>query len=433
MRQVKVQVPRGRGSEVLDLASQYQALNCVQMEASDRQALWDLVMVYVSNNQVGKLIDGLEKFPDFRVTVFPQEAVPMVPPKGRVAPPIRNVTHRSPTEVWLNGLQSVGTWKGFLGYAFAASIVVWIGMFTGSIYLLVAAMLIAPFAGPAMNIALASAAGDRDLLRRNLVRYFVSLLVTIGVTAGISLLFDQKTATTTMVDVSELSSVAVLLPLTAGAAGALNMVQAESSSLVAGTAVGLLIAASLAPPAGLIGMALAVQRWSMALNGAFTLLLQLFAINLAGALVFRLYGLSPRGTRYKRGQPLLFHISVAVSAAALMGMVFLQFYNPPSLQRSSRAQEAVGVVQEVIAANPLAEAVEVNMRFTRPRETDQETLLGIIYVHRAPGVDEPTEQLQRVLTNDIQGELRRRGFAVTPLIDVTVLEAASIPPPSEGS
>jgi uncharacterized membrane protein len=353
----------------------------------------------------------------------------MGPPIRKVPQAIRHVTPRSPIEIWLNGLQSIGSWKGFLGYAVAASVVVWIGMFTNTIYLLVAAMLIAPFAGPAMNTALASASGDRTLLQRNLLRYFVSLLVTIGVTAAISWIFGQSTASTTMVDVSELSSVAVLLPLTAGAAGALNLAQAESSSLVAGTAVGLLIAAALAPPAGLIGMALAIQRWGLAMNGVFTLLLQLFAINLAGALVFRLYGVRPQGARYERGRLLIFYVSVALSAAALIGMVTWQFANPPSLQRSTRAQEAVGVVQQTIADNPLAEAVEVNMRFTRPRETAEETLLGVIYVHRVAGVDAPAEQLRRVLTNDIQRELLRQGYRVTPLLDVTVLDAPSVPPP----
>ncbi|MGH2416529.1 MAG: DUF389 domain-containing protein, partial [Microcystaceae cyanobacterium] len=44
--------------------------------------------------------------------------------------------------------------------------------------LLVAAMLIAPFAGPAMNTAIATAWGDRKLLWRSILRYFAALSVT---------------------------------------------------------------------------------------------------------------------------------------------------------------------------------------------------------------------------------------------------------------
>ena len=52
------------------------------------------------------------------------------------------------------------------------------------------------------------------------------------------------------------------------------------SNLVSGAAVGILVAASLAPPAGLVGMAIAISRWDMVTSGLFVLLLQLVGINL---------------------------------------------------------------------------------------------------------------------------------------------------------
>lgn len=55
-----------------------------------------------------------------------------------------------------------------------------------------------------------------------------------------------------MLQNSQISIAAVLLPLAAGAAGALNLFQSERSSLVSGAATGMLVAASLAPPAGII-------------------------------------------------------------------------------------------------------------------------------------------------------------------------------------
>jgi hypothetical protein len=59
-----------------------------------------------------------------------------------------------------------------------------------------------------------------------------------------------------MVSISRISRVSVVLPLAAGAAGAIHLFQSERSSLVSGAAVSLLIAASLASPAGLVGMTL---------------------------------------------------------------------------------------------------------------------------------------------------------------------------------
>jgi hypothetical protein len=48
--------------------------------------------------------------------------------------------------------------------------------------------------------------------------------------------------TSSMSSTSNVSAVAVLLPLIAGAAGPLNLVQSERSSLVSGAAVGMLVA-----------------------------------------------------------------------------------------------------------------------------------------------------------------------------------------------
>lgn len=89
-----------------------------------------------------------------------------------------------------------------------------------------------------------------------------------------------------------------LLPLVAGAAGAITLVQSERSSLVSGTATGMLVAASLSPPAGIIGMSMAIGRWDMVVNGVFLLLLQLSGINLSAAILFCTFGLSTKGARY---------------------------------------------------------------------------------------------------------------------------------------
>ena len=172
---------------------------------------------------------------------------------------------------------------GFLGYAAAAGAVVWTGLYTNTIFLLTAAMLIAPFAGPAMNTGAGDGLGDAGLLQRSLLRYGAALALTIAVAAALSLGIGLETATSEMTARSQVSSMAVLLPLVAGAAGALNLLQSDRDSLVSGAAIGVLVAASLAPPTGLVGMAAVIGRWDMVLSGVFVLLLQLVGINLSGA------------------------------------------------------------------------------------------------------------------------------------------------------
>ncbi|MDF0555316.1 DUF389 domain-containing protein [Kamptonema sp. UHCC 0994] len=426
MRQLLVQVPRGCGKNVLDIAKACDGQNLVQFEATGSEKPLDVVIVHVPNQKVEELLGELESVPELHVTLIPRGVIALEPPASEAPQQVKNVENRSPIEIFLAGLQSVGSWKGFLGYAVAGAIVVWIGLFTNTSYLLVAAMLIAPFAGPAMNTAIATARGDAHLLQRTLLRYFAALAVTILVAWVLSLILQQEVVTSSMSATSNVSAVAVLLPLIAGAAGALNLVQSERSSLVSGAAVGMLVAASLAPPAGVVGMAIAMGRWDMAVNGLFVLLLQLVGINLSASIVFRIYGLSARGARYDRGKKSVFPATLAVTIFALGGLLAWQFSTSPELQRSSRSQRATAEIQKVVKNSNLAELVEADVRFPSANIKGQNTLLGTVYVQRQPGVTQSDREIRDRLTKDIQTNLLQEGFNVTPLVDVSVLEAPTI-------
>jgi uncharacterized hydrophobic protein (TIGR00271 family) len=426
MRQLLVQVPRGCGKNVLDIAKACGGLNLVQFEATGSEKPLDVVIVYVPNQKVEQLLGELESVPELHVTLIPRGVIALEPPASEASEQVKNVENRSPIEIFLAGLQSVGSWKGFLGYAVAGGVVVWIGLFTNTSYLLVAAMLIAPFAGPAMNTAIATARGDAHLLQRTLLRYFAALAVTILVAWALSLILQQEVVTSSMSATSNVSAVAVLLPVIAGAAGALNLVQSERSSLVSGAAVGMLVAASLAPPAGVVGMAIAMGRWDMAVNGLFVLLLQLVGINLSASIVFRIYGLSARGARYDRGKKSVFPVILAITILALVGLLTWQFSTSPELQRSSRSQRANAEIQKVVNSSNLAELVEADVRFPSPNIKGQNTLLGTVYVQRKQGVTQSDREIRDRLTKDIQTNLLQEGFNVTPLVDVSVLEAPTI-------
>lgn len=422
MRQLIIEVPRGCGQRVLDIAKSHNAANVALFEAKGSDEPIDLTIVHVSNREVEKLLAELQDLPELHITLLPTGVIALKPPASEAPQQVTNVEERSPIEIFLSGLQSVGSWRGFLGYAAAAGFVVWIGLYTNTSYLLVAAMLIAPFAGPAMNTAIATARGDRILLGRSLLRYFTALAVTIITACLLSLILRQEIPTSLMLDSSQVSAVAVLIPLTAGAAGALNLVQSERSSLVSGAAAGMLVAASLAPPAGIVGMGAALGRWDLVIDALFLLLLQLGGINLSASLLFRIYGLSTQGTRYQRGQKWVTRSALAITVLVLIGLLTWQFSNSPNLERSSRAQQANAEVQKAVEQVGLAQLVESNVRFTRPNISGQNTLLSVIYVQRKPGVKQSDREISSRIKSAVQKRLQEQGFNVTPLIDVTVLE-----------
>ena len=250
MRQLLIEVQRGQGNTVINLGEKYEGANLSQLDANTSRGKIDLVIAYIPNGNVEEFLEDLSDFEELHITLVPRGFMPLQPPVAEIPKQIVDVQSKSSLEVFLAGLQSVGAWKGFIAYAIAGAIIVWIGLYTNSSFLLVAAMLIAPFAGPAMNVAIATARGDFVLLKMGLIRYLAGIAITVAVTAGLSLVLSQELASNAMVESSKVASISVLLPLVGGAAGALNLVQAERSSLVSGTAVGMLVAAALAPPAG---------------------------------------------------------------------------------------------------------------------------------------------------------------------------------------
>lgn len=422
MRQIIAIVPRGEGERALRIAQNYDGTNLARLEAAGPDQERDLVLIHVPNHQIDPLLEQLQQIDSLQATITPHGIMALKPPLSQTPEAVIEVSPRSPLEIFLSGLQSVGSWKGFLSYALAAGVIVWIGLFTNTVYLLTAAMLIAPFASPAMNLALGTARGDPTLIGRSLLRYFGSILASVAMAWLFSAMLDQKFATDLMTQISQVSSLAVLIPLIAGAVGALHLCQSERNSLVTAAGAGMLVAASLAPPAGVVGMALAMREWAMAKDGSFVLLLQLTGINLSGALVFSLYGLRPRGVRYTRGQGWLRWASLAATAASLTLLLVWQFWSQPALQRASRIHQIERVITQTIQQSRLADPVEVRARFTRSDTGGKNAVLILAYLQKAWSVQSTDQALKDQLHDQIQRRMEQEGFHVTPWIQLVLLE-----------
>ncbi|MBZ6378270.1 hypothetical protein B5C34_00695 [Pacificimonas flava] len=416
MRQMILAVPPRYAGEAVAAADRHDARRFAEVDAERGGAPMKLIVLNVPNACIEGLLADLESIRDLHVNFEPQGVIALRPPDDEAEDQVTDVQPLSPIEVFLGGLQSIGSWKGFLGYAAAGGVIVWVGLYTEVVYLLVAAMLIAPFAGPAMTMALGTARGDVRLLRRSLARYVAALAVSIAVCFLLSLIFRQEIATGLMVDTSMRSAVSFILPVVAGAAGALNLAQSERSSLVSGAATGMLIAASLAPPTGLVGMGLAIGEWDIVRSSAWVLVLQIAGINLAGFAVLRLYGLNSDGARFARGKPVASWISLGATGLVFAGLLYLQFSVSPELERSSLAQRITADVRQTLdeESGELI-LVQANADFTRADISDQSTVLITAYL-QGSATETQKEALARAVQRRIGDE-----YDVTPLVDLTVL------------
>ncbi|MDX1622107.1 MAG: DUF389 domain-containing protein, partial [Nitriliruptorales bacterium] len=341
MRQVLLQVPKGAGRDIAIRAEELGATTLSRFDGSNGKGdPVDLVVATIPNASVGPLIDRAQKLGVAEATVPAVGVYAFEPPAGKPPEELLDVTPTSPYEVVLAGQQSAGGWRGFLTYAAVAGVVVWLGLFTETVFLLTASMLIAPFAGPAMNTAISIVAGRPGLLRHSLLRYAAGILLTAAVSALLTLVVGQHVTTGLMTSVLTVTVVSFLLPLAAGAAGASFLVQSEHSSLISGAAVGILVAASLAPPAGGFGMAFALGRFDLALHAAFLILLQLSGITASAIVVFYLYGLRPTGHQFGSDHPGLLAWGLGLTALFTAVLVAVQVVTAPYLTQGSEARHA---------------------------------------------------------------------------------------------
>ena len=423
MRNIMVRLPQGKGEKCAEIAMEHDALDASHWTANHFGNKVDIVSIQIRNESVQELLKVIEKYDPESIILDPHEILVFRPPVSKASEFLLNLEHRSPIEVFLMGLQSISSWRNFAVYAIAGAIIVWIAFFTNSIYLLIAAMLVSPFAGPAMNVAMAIATGDTNLLRENIARYFAAIGFTVAISAILTHMSDQNFTTDLMLNVGHLSRVAALLPVLAGVAGAFTLIQSERASLISGSTVGMLVTTSLAPPAGLLGMVLAMQNWDLVTNTIFILILQLIGINLGGSIMFRLFGLNTSLSRFDRGKKWIFYGGLAFTLLSLIGLLFWQFSGTINLQRISEETRVTQNAYDVVQQSDLVIPIEVDANFYSTETYGENTLLVNIYAQISKTNLISEESTTKVLTEKIITEIKEQNPDIVPFINITLLDS----------
>ena len=361
MRQLIIKIPKGHKDEVLKSIEEFEGKNTIFLPEEEQ----DVFVIFLPNRTVNNFLKRIDEYEEPEINLIPRGVITLYPPASESPDQVADVQPKSSLEIYLGGIQSVGSVKGLIGYSFAAGIIVWIGLYTTTVFLLVAAMLVAPFAGPAMNAALATAAGKMSLLKSSLMRYGMAIGIGIVASLLMTVIFPLSTLTPLMVEVSHVSKVAILLPLISGFAGAINVVQSERDSLVSGAAVGILVAASLAPPVGLVGAGIYLMDWEVVWSSVFRIILQLLGIHLTATLVFYFFGkVTPSGVRFLKGNKIMTYITTAIVVLGIGGMMFWQFSQPVFLRKASMNTELTEKLDKELNKLNYIEVIGKDVNFT---------------------------------------------------------------------
>lgn len=361
MRQVILHSPSGHHSKIKDSIEEHGGKNTIDISSENAASY----ITFLPNRNVNNLMNSLSNLDDLQVSIQSSGAIALYPPQNQEPEKAADVQPKSSLEVYMAGIQSVGSWFGLLGYSCTAGIIVWIGLYINISYLLVAAMLVAPFAGPAMNAALATAAGRGGLLRDAVLRYAVAVFTGVAVSFLLTMIFPIHVYTSLINTVSQVSAMAILLPLTAGIAGAINVCQSDKDSLVSGAAVGILVAASLAPPVGLLGIGLYMMDAALIWSSLFRIVLQLLGIHIAATVVFYFFGnIDHSGVRFVRGKKWVGQLSVVIVCLGLAALMYAQFNDPVFLRKASRKTALNDVLEQELKSLQDIHIIQHDVEFT---------------------------------------------------------------------
>lgn len=363
MRQMSVWVPREHGEQARRLATEAGATHTAWLDAHDPEGPSQLLVLSMPNERFGSVVDAVGAVPDLQLVFHRDSVVLLEPPAEALPDQVTDVTTRGPLEMLVEGLQSLGAWPGFLSYCVVAGVVVFAGFASNTVFLLTAAMLIAPYAAPAMTTALATARGDARLLRRSVGRYLAGVATTAVTAAVLTLLTGLTEVTPLMLQVADVPAVAILLPVAAGVAGALSFNQPDRTGIVSGAGVGMLVALALAPQAALLGMGAVVGEPRLVISGAFVAALQLVGINVAATLVFRRLGVGTHLPRAAPGSRVTSWVAGGATAVALVAMLGLQWATQPTLTREAVVVRAESATSAVLDAQPGIATVAATARF----------------------------------------------------------------------
>lgn len=420
MRQLYVRVPRGHWEHVLDLAGDLGAVNTARIEAETREE-WDLVLLHIPNDAVDRLLESLEALPDFRVTLQPTGVLAFHHPGSGEATPFTDLSPRSPVEVLLQRrVQTPHLWV-FITFSVMTGAIVWVGLYEEIIYLLTGAMLVAPFAAPALNAGAATATGDPPLLLRSWGRYALGVLVTVATAAVLTALSGLSVPTGLAVEVASLSTYALILPLAAAVAGSIFVITTEESSTVSGAAVSMLVAAAIAPPAGVAGMTVVTGDWSMAWHATFVLVAQLIGINLVSASIFRRFGMTPERPAFTGGSHGVFIPVIAGAVVVFTALFAAQIVTGPALQQIDVRHTVVDDVHAALGDDAEIELVDVEVRpATAGAERDLVAIVRVL--HRE---HEEAAIVERV--TEVLGEHARDAGWDHVLLEVVLVTPAGSP------
>jgi uncharacterized hydrophobic protein (TIGR00271 family) len=173
-----------------------------------------------------------------------------------------------------------------------------LAIFTDSIALLIASMIIAPLASPILSLGLGITVGDMRLMLRSFGMLILSFIAAIAFAWIGTLLFGYIRVDSVFISFGGNLYIATIIALVAGAIAAYGFVRVK----VGNAMTGIGIAVSLMPPLVATGVGIADANWALAVTTLTIFILNVVGILAASTIIFSVFGLR-KEYRVAKGHP----------------------------------------------------------------------------------------------------------------------------------
>ena len=209
----------------------------------------------------------------------------------------------------------------------------------------IGAMLIAPLMGPVLGVAAAVVMGWPRRIARQSAVVMVGSVLAIGLAAVISLMVPGATRPlpTELIARTSPNLLDLGIALAAGAAGAYGQVRHQASDALPGVAV----AVALVPPLAVIGVALQLTEWQLALGAFLLFLVNVVGVVASAAVTFIACGFVP-GRRLLSGNTSIASGLRWASVAVIIVVLPMQFGRGSVLPATDNTAQAVEAVEEFV-------------------------------------------------------------------------------------
>ena len=298
-RLVKIILPESYGKEAQELLRSQESLNFWQEESADGNfvisALTDL-----GNSE--KIMDLFEKkyssVSAFQIVLLPVEAsIPRTDIQDDLSASsiVKTKTEQkiairiSREELYSDIVDSTKLSNIFVLMTILSTIVVAIGLLKNNVAVIIGAMVIAPFLGPNVALALSTNLADKKLGLNALKTLFSGILIVLLLSAAMGYFFktDQTIPEIAMRTQANFSD--IILALASGCAGVIAFTTGASSAVI-----GVMVAVALLPPLTVCGLLLGTGQFREAIGAFLLFITNIICINLAGVITFLVQGVSPR-------------------------------------------------------------------------------------------------------------------------------------------